>query len=131
VIFVDTSAWFAGCVPTDANHKAASGLLRSRRSRFVTTDFVIDELLTLLKARGEFKRALDIGSQLFGGVAARIEWVEQADVLEAWQVFVSHRDKAWSFTDCVSLVVMERLGIAQSFAFDEHFKQFGTVTVVP
>jgi len=26
---------------------------------------------------------------------------------------------------------MERLGIDRAFAFDDHFQQFGTVTVVP
>lgn len=40
-------------------------------------------------------------------------------------------DKLWSFTDCVSLVVMRRLEVRQAFAFDEHFLQFGTVAVVP
>ena len=41
------------------------------------------------------------------------------------------RDKEWSFTDCVSRAVIERLGITTAVAFDEHFRQFGTVIVVP
>lgn len=131
MIFVDTSAWYSAYVRKDVHHSAARQFLQSTREPLVTTDFVVDELLTLLKARGAFQRALLIGSRLFRGAGARIEWVEQADVLEAWQVFRSHRDKDWSFTDCVSRVVMERLGITQAFAFDEHFKQFGTVAVVP
>jgi predicted nucleic acid-binding protein len=60
-----------------------------------------------------------------------IEWVTQEDILQAWEVYQSYHDKAWSFTDCVSLVVMERLGIKTAFAFDKHFRQFGTVAVVP
>jgi len=52
-------------------------------------------------------------------------------VAQAWQVFATYRDKGWSFTDCVSRVVIERLGIATAFAFDVHFRQFGTLTVVP
>jgi hypothetical protein len=28
-------------------------------------------------------------------------------------------------------VVMERLGIQRAFAFDDHFRQFGNVSVVP
>jgi uncharacterized protein len=51
--------------------------------------------------------------------------------LAVWSVFKTFSDKGWSFTDCTSRVLMERLGIAQAFAFDEHFRQFGTVTVVP
>ncbi len=49
----------------------------------------------------------------------------------AWEIFSRFRDNEWSFTDCVSRVVMGRLGISVAFAFDEHFRQFGTVSVVP
>ena len=42
-----------------------------------------------------------------------------------------YQDKGWSFTDCVSRVIMQRLDIRTAFAFDDHFRQFGTVTVVP
>jgi hypothetical protein len=36
-----------------------------------------------------------------------------------------------SFTDCVSYLVIQRRGIRTAFAFDEHSRQFGIVTVVP
>jgi len=49
----------------------------------------------------------------------------------AWNVFRRFTDKAWSFTDCVSYVVMQRLKISTACSFDEHFRQFGTVAVVP
>jgi len=52
-------------------------------------------------------------------------------VQAAWEVFRQFRDKQWSFTDCVSRVVIERLSIPAAFAFDEHFRQFGNVAVVP
>ncbi len=48
-----------------------------------------------------------------------------------WETFRQFSDKGRSFTDCSSKVVMERLGITQAFAFDQHFRQFGSVTVVP
>jgi hypothetical protein len=51
--------------------------------------------------------------------------------LAAWQVFATFSDKRWSFTDCVSYAVMKRLQIAEAFALDEHFKQFGFATVKP
>jgi uncharacterized protein len=58
-------------------------------------------------------------------------WVTPLDAQEAWKVFSTYQDKGWSFTDCVSRVVMDRLGIVSAFAFDKHFKHFGTVSVVP
>lgn len=62
---------------------------------------------------------------------AAVYHVSRADVAAAWAVFRKFADKDWSFTDCVSKVVMERLGLTSAFAFDQHFRQFGSVRVVP
>ena len=97
----------------------------------ITTDYVLDELMTLLKIRGEFQRALRIGAALLAEEIADLVWVRPDDVQHAWETFRRYQDKGWSFTDCVSRVVMQRLGIQQAFAFDEHFRQFGSVTVMP
>jgi uncharacterized protein len=53
------------------------------------------------------------------------------DIEAAWLIFERFDDKQWSFTDCVSYVVVERLAIKTAFAFDEHFRQFATLEVVP
>jgi len=46
----------------------------------------------------------------------------------AWEVFEQfNQDKTWSFTDCTTKVVMERLGIGRVFAFDHHFEQMGFI----
>jgi predicted nucleic acid-binding protein len=131
VIFVDTGAWFAAFVPNDADHAAADAWLEANTEPLVTTDYVIDELLTLMKMRGEFQRALRVGASLFAEEIAQVAWVLPSDIQQAWHIFQRYHDKGWSFTDCVSRVMMERLGIQQAFAFDDHFRQFGTVTVVP
>jgi uncharacterized protein len=39
--------------------------LRSSRERLVTTDYCVDETLTLLVARGEVRRALEAGRAFF------------------------------------------------------------------
>jgi len=130
-IFVDTGAWFARLVPSDPDHPAAREWFGQNTHPLITTDYVVDELLTVLKVRGEFQRALEAGLSLFSGDVCDLEWVTPADVREAWLVFSAFRDKEWSFTDCVSRVVMERLGTKTAVAFDEHFHQFGTVSVVP
>jgi len=45
---------------------------------------------------------------------------------EAWAVFERFNvDKQWSFTDCVSYVVMKQRGINETFAFDADFAQMG------
>jgi predicted nucleic acid-binding protein len=131
MIFVDTGAWFASFVPNDPDHRAADVWLSQNTTPLVTTDYVLDELLTLLKRRGEFQRAVRIGEQILCGRIARLELVTAADLETAWEVFRQYDDKAWSFTDCTSRTVIQRLSIATAFAFDEHFRQFGNVAVVP
>jgi len=68
---------------------------------------------------------------LFGGESADIVLITGDDIAEAWLAFRQFQDKSWSFTDCTSYAVMRPLQIAQAFSFDHHFRQFGTVTVVP
>ena len=131
MIFVDTGAWYAAFVPKDKDYRAARAWFKANRAPLVTTDYVVDELLTLLKANDEFKRALKLGRSLFGQRLARFLRVTDEDLKQAWEVFQKFQDKEWSFTDCVSKVVMERLGIKKAFAFDHHFRLFGFVAVVP
>jgi uncharacterized protein len=131
MIFVDTGAWYASLVPTDPDHARAMIWLAANNSPLLTTDYVIDETLTLLRVRGERKRALHVGERFFGDGLAEIHKITAADVLLAWETFQHFDDKGWSFTDCTSKVVMEQLGVTVAFAFDHHFKQFGTIQVVP
>ena len=131
MIFVDTGAWYASAVPDDDNHPAARLWLDANTQPLLTTDYVIDEALTLLKIRGYLSLALELGESLLAGDLADIALITEDDIHHAWQTFRQFRDKDWSFTDCTCKVAMERLGITHAFAFDQHFRQFGTVTVVP
>jgi uncharacterized protein len=104
--------------------------MRSNRESLVTSDYIYAELLTLFRVRGHVNRAKDWVDQVRQG-RCEIVHVTEADLLKATEVFFGFADKQWSFTDCTSRVVMERLGIGRAFAFDDHFRQFGTVAVVP
>lgn len=131
MIFVDSSAWFAVFSRRDANHAAATRALRSFREPLLTSDYIVDETLTLLRRRGENHRAVVFGKRVVDGDWATVVSISEQDFSAAWTVFQQFHDKEWSFTDCTSRVVMERLGIPRAFAFDDHFRQFGSVTVVP
>jgi uncharacterized protein len=131
MLFVDTGAWYASLVPTDPDHARAVKWLAANHAPLITTDYVIDETLTLLRVRGERKRALLLGARFFHHDLAQIYKITSADLTIAWKTFEKFDDKNWSFTDCTSKVVMEQLGITVAFAFDHHFHQFGTIQVVP
>jgi uncharacterized protein len=131
MIFVDTSAWFAVFVSGDADHQEAKTWLNQSNDKLITTDYIFDELLTLMKQRGAYNKALEIGEPFLFGEYADLLLVSQEDIESAWNVFKRFQDKGWSFTDCTSYVVMKKLEITRAFAFDEHFSQFGNVEVVP
>ena len=61
----------------------------------------------------------------------QIDYITSEYVVKEWETFDKYQDKNWSFTNCISKVVMERLGIKEAFAFDRHFEQFGTISRVP
>lgn len=51
MIFVDSAAWFASVITADPDHAAATAWLAGNRDKLLTTDYVLDETLTLLRAR--------------------------------------------------------------------------------
>ena len=131
MMFVDTSVWFAAYVEEVPEHAHADALLTTPGDRLVTTDYIVDELLTLLIAHEQRPIAIALGRLLWSRALCEIVWVSKSDVEAAWKVFDTFENKTWSFTDCVSYAVMKRLAIDKAFALDEHFKQFGFVAVQP
>ena len=132
-IFVDTGAWDAIVDSGDVNHDLAL-LFQDEiigQYRLVVSNYVLDELYTLLlmnvgyQRTIEFKRQLDV---LADERVLEIVWVTPEIASEAWGVFEQYnQDKQWSYTDCVSYVVMKQLNIGEAFAFDHHFEQMGVV----
>jgi predicted nucleic acid-binding protein len=131
MISVDTGAWYAAFVDSHPNHERATRWRRENRERLLTTDYIVDETLTLLRSRHQHAIALKFGHLVFSGHLADVHLLSLDEIMDGWRVFQQFSDKEWSFTDCTSKVVLERLEITEAFAFDHHFRQFGTVHVVP
>jgi len=125
-IFVDTSGFYALLVDEDRHHEQARTLLldaeRTRR-RFVTTDYVIDETATLLRARKAAASIPVLFQVLQNSKACQIAWMDSDRFWAAQKLFLSHADKAWSFTDCTSFVVMRELRLREALTSDHHFGQ--------
>jgi uncharacterized protein len=131
VTFVDTGAWVALFVEADAQHVAAQAWISRNRDRLVTSDYIVDEVLTLISTRFRRQTAVRVGHVLFGqGLAGLIQLTDEDKEL-AWRIFRSHSDKGWSFTDCTSFALMQRLGISNAFAFDQHFSQMRGIRRLP
>src|SRR6266567_1882359 len=125
MILVDTGAWVSVLVQDDIHHPVATAWIGMNKERLLLTDYILDETLTLLRARGQHRHAIEFGHQILESDRFDLVLLTLEDIEAAWEVFQKYADKEWSFTDCTSKVVMDRLGITTTFAFDQHFRQFG------
>jgi uncharacterized protein len=131
-VFVDTSAFAALADKNDDNHAKAVDFNKTISGiRLVTTNYVLDELYTLLLLHAgysktvQFKHRLDF---LITRKALVVVWISEAIATQTWQIFEQfNTDKQWSFTDCTSYVVMKDQGITEAFTFDHHFSQMGFI----
>ena len=124
-LFVDTSAWFALANRRDPDHRGAREVLANFRGRLVTSNFIFDETVTLCLYRLGRDAALRVGDELRSGALADVVRTTRDDETRAWKLFSGRADKDYSFTDCVSFVIMRRLEITQAAAFDEDFRREG------
>ena len=75
--------------------------------------------------------AVSSGWKLFQEELSDLHFLTPDQIRRAWILFQQRAAAGWSFTDCTSKVVIDHLGIRTAAAVDEHFRQFGGVTVVP
>lgn len=120
-VFVDTGAWYALVDRKDPVHGIAVEFLNSNTIPLVTTNFILDETVTLINKRLGWKIASEVGGRLRDGLSAGLTIVSDKDEDAAWAIFLKYRDSGFSYTDCTSFAVMKRLGLDTAFTFDAHF----------
>ncbi len=131
MIFVDTWAWIALADKSDPYHRQVKAQHKKMRRtrRYVTTDYVLSEVITYLydavlavQAQGFIQTLLaevDAGSY-------QLVHVSPQQFRRAWQLRQKYHDKPdISFVDFTSMVVMQDLGIAEVFTGDAHFRHVG------
>ncbi len=111
-------------VADDPAHESVRTFVDETAERFVTTDYVLDEVLTLLKVRRSVELALEAGELLWGGGGVSLEYLTRRDIRAAWELFQKYRDKEWSFTDYSSFAFMTRRKLVRALSLGHHFDQF-------
>jgi predicted nucleic acid-binding protein len=126
-IFIDTSAFLALEDESDQYHEEAlqfrEQVLRKKRYEVIATSYVLDEILTLIRFRIGIQASIDFSKKIRKSKVVKIVQVSSEIEEKALDIFEKYDDKDFSFTDCVSFVVMREMGIQEAFAFDEHFNQ--------
>ena len=131
-LFVDTSGWMTCADGSDPAHEAACEARDAALEQglaLISTDYVADETLTLMRVRLGLAAAQRWWELAEGSSRLRWERIDSARAEKARRVFFGHRDKAYSFTDCASFVVMQELRLRQALTTDKHFAQMGFKTV--
>ncbi|MEI6395770.1 MAG: PIN domain-containing protein [Verrucomicrobiota bacterium] len=126
--FIDTGAFLARYLPNDQHHRAATALwnkIRTTHERCLTSNFVLDETITLLARRASYLFAAEKARLIYTSSALEILRSDLPAELAALDWFEKFADQKVSFTDCVSFVLMREAGIQTAFAFDSHFERAG------
>ena len=132
-IFVDTWGWLAIGHRRDSFHGAVKEhyqKLRKENCEFFTSEYVIDETITLIFRREDYLEAIHfIGNGIFRAAEEgylTIDKITDNRFVSAWQLRKRFNDKPLiSFTDITSMVIMEERGIRLIFTQDEHFTHVG------
>ena len=128
LLFVDTAGWMACADGSDPAHGKAVAVRDSwleGGGLFVTSDYVADETLTLLRIRLGIDAAEAWWQQVDGSSRVRWEYVSLARADKARGLFFRYRDKDFSFTDCTSFILMRELKLREALTIDHHFLQAG------
>ena len=127
-LFVDTAGWMAcgdGADPAHAKAVAVRDAWLEAGGLFVTTDYVADETLTLLRLRLGIDASEAWWRQVDGSSRVRWEYISLARADKARGLFFRYRDKDFSFTDCTSFILMRELRLREALTTDHHFLQAG------
>jgi predicted nucleic acid-binding protein len=130
MIFIDTGVWFARFVTRDPDHERVAAWFAGNDEPLLTSDYCVDETLTLLSVRDRPSLAIEAGRELFNETLARMYFLTVTQFNRAWILFQQHAASGWSFTDCTSKVVIDDLELEAAASLDRHFHQFG-VAVFP
>jgi uncharacterized protein len=129
-VFLDSVGLIALWDESDQWHSAALAayeLLESPRRKLVTTRFVMLECGNAAQRR-----------PYRGDVVQMMQWLERRgglydptnqDWYEAWAAYERGRPGDPGIVDCISFVVMRRLGLTEAFTNDQHFAAAGFKTL--
>ena len=127
-VFGDAGYWIALLNPRDRLHERAKRVSRLMgRHRVITSELILIEYLDDSSYRGEFLRRLAVATvqRLRKDANTTIVPLSRAQFAEALRMYADRPDKTWSLTDCSSFQIMERYGLREALAHDEHFGQAG------
>ncbi len=127
-LFLDTSFIIALEDADDQNHRPAVAYWKSFKRnprKIIITSYIFDETVTFLKRRINHEKAAEVGNLMLSSPTVELIHISEGHFDKGWRLFLKYHDKGFSFTDCISFLIMEENGIKKALTFDEHFRQMG------
>jgi hypothetical protein len=128
LLFIDTGAFLARYIQSDGFHNQANKLwskIEKKGLHCVTSNFVLDELATLLFRRTYPKFAESRMINIYNSTSIEIIRPSREDELFAISLMKKFSDHEISFTDCISFSIMKKKKLSTAFSFDRHFSIAG------
>ena len=124
--FINTGAFYAFVDKKDDEHKEVVNILKNRNERFITSNYIIDELITLFRFRGiPFEKFCSFIDSLWNEEICNILRVTREIDFTAWKLLRKYKDHDFSFTDCTSFILMQQYGMKKVYSMDKHFQIIG------
>lgn len=133
--FVDATFLIVVLVPSEAEHRAASRLLDEMGDLpLFTTDGVVFEVLAHISKwdPGTRLRGVELVRRLLApGGQITIEYTTPERMQAAVDLYERRLDQSYSLVDCLSMTLMDELGITEVLTYDSDFHGEGRFTVLP
>lgn len=128
-ILADTSALYALLDQSDQHHQEAARFYYRLPlgTRLIVIEYVLVELMTLLRKRGLTSIAIQFRERLLQSNIFVLHHSSPKLEREAFSIFRNFSDKNWSYTDCALYAIARRFGNAPIFSFDHHIVQMGLI----
>jgi predicted nucleic acid-binding protein len=123
--FADTFYFLALLNPDDPAHMMAVEAAARLAGRLVTTTWILTEVGDAMASPQNRAAFLGLLDSLRTNPAAEVVPASEELFDAGVDLYARRPDKAWSLTDCISFLVMDRLGLAEALTGDRHFEQAG------
>lgn len=128
-VFADAYFYIALMNRLDEAHERAVQWAAGFDGEVVTTQWVLTEVADAFSGSAIRHRVKPTLDEIARDPCAKVVSVSPEYFERGLDLYHSRSDKAWSLTDCISLVVMADEGLTEVLTRDHHFEQAGFTAV--
>ena len=128
--FIDTTIWVSALDRADELHEDGKSviiaILQDKIHRATTSDYVLDETLTILKRRGiRPAEIIKVVNNIVSSPRVEVVFVDEEIFTDALELFAKY--ERLSFTDSTTLAIMQRQKINTIYSHDTDFDIQGII----